>query len=38
MQINNKFKIICNNETTKLTGSSNISLKLNANYISTLDT
>ena len=38
MQINNKIKFICNNETTKLTGSSNISLRLNANYINTLDT
>ena len=38
MQINNKFKIICNNETNKLIGSSNISLRLNANYINILDT
>ena len=38
MQINNKVKIICNNETTKLTSSTNISLRLNANYINTLDT
>ena len=38
MQINNKINIICNNETTKLTGSSNISLRSNANYINYLDT
>ena len=38
MQINNKIKIICNSESTKLTGSSNISLRSNANYINTQDT